>query len=702
MKNKTTKRALLASALSLLLCCAMLIGTTFAWFTDSVSSNGNKIVAGTLDISLHKMEKSGAWTDISDKTDPLFDYALWEPGYTAVQLLKVQNDGNLALKWNAALTHTGDISILADVIDVYVTTEELTAYPTGRDVVLGWTKAGSLREFIDGFITKTKGELNATDSKVAYLGIALHMQESAGNKYQGLDLGGTFDIKILATQNTVEEDSFDNQYDAGAYNGIVFNAAQMKSALEQGGKIVATGNFNADGAFVVPWNTNRKTEYLIDAAKVESISGGEYVLDDAANWGMTVEVSDGETLSFSDMDITADSSWVMNIKNEGGDVLIKDVNIAANQGAAIYAYGKGGTTVLENISGNNTDLSDENAANSPWAATAVAASNGQNMIINSGTYIGTSTGIFLYSSGGNITINGGTFKAPNVIIADIHGNVSSVVTINGGNFDGKIQTQCNSGSCPNGPAVIYINGGNFTNFSDNGYSNIKISGGTFDVAPASRMIADGYSVIENADGTYSVGIVYDTTFVGGLYEYLPTLKSGDTLVLPAGTYTTSGTLPVPAGVTIKGANGAEVIIHQTSAGQDNIFACAGDATFENITFESNRKGYAIADNTKNHDTDGNITVVNCKFKGIAAEKNYGIYKNLNGNLTVKDCTFDNYNNALCGIVNGNGSTTVITGCTFTQINVEAIGYVKDSMPENFEAEVIANNTGLTAENVIGY
>ena len=35
---KITKRALLASVIAILICFTMLIGTTFAWFTDSVES----------------------------------------------------------------------------------------------------------------------------------------------------------------------------------------------------------------------------------------------------------------------------------------------------------------------------------------------------------------------------------------------------------------------------------------------------------------------------------------------------------------------------------------------------------------------------------------------------------------------------------------------------------------------------------------
>jgi len=197
-------------------------------------------------------------------------------------------------------------------------------------------------------------------------------------------------------------------------------------------------------------------------------------------------------------------------------------------------------------------------------------------------------------------------------------------------------------------------------------------------------------------------IIYDASTMGGLYEYLPTLQEGDVLILPAGTYTTSGTFTIPSGVTIKGAIDGDVIIRQISSAQDNIFNCEGDVVIQNITFESNRKGYAVCDNTKNHDTDGDITISNCKFTGIATEKNYAVYKNLNGNLTINNCEFNNYNNAICGVNNGNGSTTVITGCTFININGEAIGYVASSMPAEFETEVIANNTGLTAANVIGY
>ena len=224
-----------------------------------------------------------------------------------------------------------------------------------------------------------------------------------------------------------------------------------------------------------------------------------------------------------------------------------------------------------------------------------------------------------------------------------------------------------------------------------------------DAHDAEAIVGEGTADATNAATSVTIKYPKVINFTSGsLYDTIAGMKAGDTIVIAAGTYNTSGTFQVPAGVTIIGAEGANVVIHQTSSAQDNIFACAGDVTIRNITFESNRKGYAIADNTKNHDTDGNITIENCNFKGIATEKNWGVYKNLNGNLTIKNCTFENYNNALCGINNGNGSKTIVTGCTFTNCNEEAIGYVAASMPADFEAQAIANNTGLNADNVIGY
>ena len=219
-KRKSSKRALLLSALSLLMCVSMLIGSTFAWFTDSVTSAGNKIQAGNLKVDLELYDKENdEWNSIKKDSDPIFTYQNWEPGYVDAKLLKVENEGTLALKWKAKITTQAPLGILADVIDVFVkpgaTEAEFEALARGD--LATWTNAGTVREFVEGIETSTYGTLNPknTTGDSATLGIALKMREEAGNEYKEQSIGA-FDIMILATQLTTESDSFDDQYDKNA------------------------------------------------------------------------------------------------------------------------------------------------------------------------------------------------------------------------------------------------------------------------------------------------------------------------------------------------------------------------------------------------------------------------------------------------------------------------------------------------------
>ncbi|MBP3392538.1 MAG: hypothetical protein J6L76_07115 [Clostridia bacterium] len=242
---KKTKNALLLSMVSLLLCISMLLGSTFAWFTDEVTSAGNKIQSGTLKLDLELLDPtSGTWTSIKASRNPIFNYDKWEPGYVDTKILKIENEGSLSLQWVAKFHAEQELSILADVIDVYVcpSATELD-YPDDR-TLNGYTHVGNLRKFINSLSETTYGTLEADE--VAYLGIALKMQESAGNDYQGLSLGGAFDIRIFATQYTVEYDSFDNIYDILADETI--KAAQSKMVPQSRG--VTTFNLTHEDVVV--------------------------------------------------------------------------------------------------------------------------------------------------------------------------------------------------------------------------------------------------------------------------------------------------------------------------------------------------------------------------------------------------------------------------------------------------------------------
>ena len=220
-KTKSTKRALLGSALALLVCVSMLVGSTFAWFTDSVTSASNKIQAGTLNIDMLVMEENGDYQSVKTNQTPIFtDDVLWEPGYTEWRNIKVSTTGNLALKYQMNIAMVGESSALADVIDVYYAASKITK-PANRSTQ-GLTRLGTLSEI---FAANATGALiqdtlipgtNAED----YATIVLKMQESAGNQYQGLSIGA-FDINIVATQLTYESDSFDNMYDYAAGTAFV-------------------------------------------------------------------------------------------------------------------------------------------------------------------------------------------------------------------------------------------------------------------------------------------------------------------------------------------------------------------------------------------------------------------------------------------------------------------------------------------------
>ena len=192
--SKSTKRALVSSALAILMCVAMLIGTTFAWFTDTASTAVNKIQAGTLNVAL-EMYDGANWVSAEGKTlqfkvngaiPAAGTQILWEPGCTyELPALRVVNKGNLALKYKVIITGINGDATLNDVIDWTIGTVAL-----GTEQYLA---VGANNEFT------IKG----------------HMQETAGNEYQGLSIDG-IGITVIATQDTVEFDSTTDQYDKDA------------------------------------------------------------------------------------------------------------------------------------------------------------------------------------------------------------------------------------------------------------------------------------------------------------------------------------------------------------------------------------------------------------------------------------------------------------------------------------------------------
>ena len=202
--SKSTKRALISSALAILMCVAMLISTTFAWFTDTASTGVNKIQAGNLNIELQMKDNDGKWVNAEGKTLSFLvngkipaegTQILWEPGCTyTLPELRIVNNGNLALKYKVVVSGIQGSAKLNEVID--------------------WTMKLDDANFIMGSEHSLAAKNNDTVDFDIFT-ISGTMDKNAGNEYQNESIDG-ISINVYATQDTVENDSFGNTYDKDA------------------------------------------------------------------------------------------------------------------------------------------------------------------------------------------------------------------------------------------------------------------------------------------------------------------------------------------------------------------------------------------------------------------------------------------------------------------------------------------------------
>ena len=239
--KKATKRALLTSVMALVMCVVMLVGTTFAWFTDTASTGVNKIVAGNLDIELQMKNNDGKWVNAEGETLPFLvegkipadgTQILWEPGCTYyVPAVRVVNKGNLAVKFEYvinALDVTGKLAdALSPVFKIFDAEGKMIDIPDDMEDPLGELD-----------ILKP-GEASPAWS------FGYHMKEDAGNEYQNATATGMY-LTVVATQATYEKDSISDQYDKDATYPVVEAAdlADKLNELADGSVITVDGTVN--------------------------------------------------------------------------------------------------------------------------------------------------------------------------------------------------------------------------------------------------------------------------------------------------------------------------------------------------------------------------------------------------------------------------------------------------------------------------
>ena len=379
-KTKSTKRALLMSALSLLLCFSMLIGSTFAWFTDSVTSGKNKIVAGNLDVELDYIKVVDGvatdWATVKDQTSIFNPDALWEPGHVEVVYLRVSNLGTLELKYQLGVNvydevvgknEKGEDVRLSDhlVFKAIEITENDVASFSHEEAKAA---AGTVKGLKDYNGKTTRLEVGEKD----YVALIVYMPETVGNEanYRGnvvpsIELG----INLFATQYTAEDDSFGDDYDEDAWHPQmkVYNAADLQAAF----------------ANCEPGTTIALMEDIVADEHVEVPADAEVTLD-----------LNGHKLS---------TNGAIALYSMGDLTITGDGEISSVSGYAIRV--QSGSLVID-----SADIS----VSSEFGAVSVF--NGADVTINGGNYYNTgyndNTSHTIYVGGyGTLNINGGTFDS---------------------------------------------------------------------------------------------------------------------------------------------------------------------------------------------------------------------------------------------------------------------------------------------------
>ena len=430
MKDKRTsvKRSLLVSAIALTLTAALLIGSTFAWFTSTASTGVNKIQAGNLKVDLEMSTDGTNWVSAEGQTLTFktqdnrdADQILWEPGCTyELPQLRVVNKGNLALKYKIQITGIQGDAKLNKVID--------------------WT-------INDDPIALTEGHLTAGQQGDAFT-IKGHMQDNANNDYQNLTIDG-IGITVYATQDTVENDSIDNTYDKDAEYPI---------SVTTGDELQAIVNKATAPVNIVLTNDITTNNFVIPADK-------DVTLD--LN-GRTVTNAESHTIlnkgHLTLTDSSADKSGqIISLKGNTAALRNGDNAVCVVESGTISRDGANGNTwhTVENFgtmtfNGGKVIAHDGKsfAIVNGWNHMPVPGEQKATMTINDIEMTASPNG-FKNCAGGTLTMNDGTLHCTGYW--GLSNDSTGIATINGGKIISDSYIAISDGG-----AKMEINGGTFT------------------------------------------------------------------------------------------------------------------------------------------------------------------------------------------------------------------------------------------------
>ena len=511
--SKSTKRALLTSALALLMCVTMLVGATFAWFTDTASTGVNKIQAGNLDIKVeYRTTADGNWQLLDNATD-LFGAAgtLFEPGHTRVVELRITNAGSLALKYKigmnvvsetAGTNKGGNPYKLSDYLKVgttsiqqYNPTDQISSLMERLIFQKGDFGMWTARDFANFELEYTSnGNAHALEPGAAQiLGIKVYMPETVGNEANAISTEKAasinFGLNVVATQYTVESDSFGTQYDKDAPLDFepVSTAAELKVAAANGKNVQLTQDVTLTDALTfnnaVTIDLNGKTlTSSLNSAGYSLVAKADATIVNGTYKGTGSARGIGAYGNLTMRNVTVDVAGQVGVACSAADrqYTIEDSTIKG--GYALCNFNNNATINVSNstLEGKNTGFY-HNGSNSGLNLTVTGTK------INAGNNGTDATGVYI--SGSTATRDAGGYQKASFTDCTVKGNAAIEVkytdlTLNNCTVTATVPaanasyTQNNNGSTTNGFAVVSTDNAT-NNTMPKPEGTITINGGSY-------------------------------------------------------------------------------------------------------------------------------------------------------------------------------------------------------------------------------
>ena len=511
--SKSTKRALLTSALALLMCVTMLVGATFAWFTDTASTGVNKIQAGNLDIKVeYRTTADGNWQLLDNATD-LFGAAgtLFEPGHTRVVELRITNAGSLALKYKigmnvvsetAGTNKGGNPYKLSDYLKVATTGFQQYPAEGGIAQAMEWAifQKGDFgmwtaRDFANFELEYTSsGNVHALQPGAAQiLGIKVYMPETVGNEANAISTEKAafinFGLNVVATQYTVESDSFGTQYDKDAPLDFepVSTADELKAAAANGKNVQLTQDVALTDALTfnnaVTIDLNGKTlTSSLNSAGYSLVAKADATIVNGTYKGTGSARGIGAYGSLTMRNVTVDVAGQVGVACSAADSQYTIEDSTIKGGYALCNFNNNATINVSNstLEGKNTGFY-HNGSNSGLNLTVTGTKINAD---NNGT---DATGVYI--SGSTATRDAGGYQKASFTDCTVKGNAAIEVkytnlTLNNCIVTATVPaanasyTQNNNGSTTNGFAVVSTDNAT-NNTMPKPEGTITINGGSY-------------------------------------------------------------------------------------------------------------------------------------------------------------------------------------------------------------------------------